>query len=50
MHTLPYIYRVGQKSKMFILSKCVDKNEKIGGTSTDTNSYRENEALSDIFT
>jgi len=27
----------------------VNKNEKIGGTWTNTNSYRENEALSDIF-
>jgi len=31
-------------------SKEVNKTEKIGGTWTTTNSYRENEAVSDIFT
>ena len=44
------IYRVAQKSKLLILSKYVNKTEKIGGTWTNTKSYRENEALCDIFT
>jgi len=42
------IYRVGKKS--LILSAYVDKTEDIGGTQTNTNSHRENEASSDIFT
>ena len=45
----PYTARV-KKSKLRFLSKYVNKTEKIGGTWTNTNSYRENEALSDIFT
>jgi len=45
-----FIYRVGEKSKLLILSEYVNKTEKIGGTWTNTNSYIENEALSDIFT
>jgi len=45
-----YRYRVGQKSKLLILSEHVNKAEKTGGTWTNTNSFRENEALSDIFT
>ena len=40
---------MGQKSKMFILSEYVNETEKMGGTWTNTNSYGENEALSDIF-
>ena len=40
----------GSKSKLLIFSEYVNKTEKIGGTWTNTNSYRENEALSDIFT
>ena len=44
------IYRVGHKSKRLILSECVSKTEKIGGMWTNTNIYRENGALSDIFT
>jgi len=43
------IRRVGQKSKLLILSKYVNKTEKIGGMWTNKNSYRENEALSNIF-
>jgi len=43
-------YKVGQKSKLLILSECVNKTEKVGGMWTNTNRYRENEALSDIFT
>jgi len=43
-------YRVGQKSKLLIFSEYVNKTEKIGGTWTNTNNYKENEALSDIFT
>jgi len=43
-------YRVGQKSKLLILSEYVNKTEKLGGTWTNTNIYRENGALSDIFT
>jgi len=46
----PENYRVGQKSKLLILSKYVNKTENTGGVWTSTNSYRENEALSDIFT
>jgi len=44
------INRMGQKSKLVILSVYVNKTEKIGGTLTTTNSYGENEAVSDIFT
>jgi len=44
------VYRMGQKSKLLLLCKYVNKTEKIGGTWTSTNSYRENEALSDTFT
>jgi len=40
---------VGQKSNLLILSEYINKTEKIGGTGTNTNSYRENKALSDIF-
>jgi len=43
------IYRVGKKGCL-ILSAYVDKTEDIGGTQTITNSHRENEASSDIFT
>ena len=43
------LYRVGQKSKLLILSEYVNKTEKIGGTWTNKNSYRENKVLSDIF-
>ena len=43
-----YIYRVGQKSKLLILSEYASKTEKIGMW-TNKNSYRENEVLSDIF-
>jgi len=42
--------RVGQKSKLLILSEYVNKIEKTRGMWTNTNSYRENGALSDIFT
>jgi len=38
------IYRVRHKSEY------VKKSEKIGGVRTNTNSYGENEVLSDIFT
>jgi len=44
------LYIVGQKSKLLILSKYVDKTEKIGGMWTNKNGCREKEALSDIFT
>ena len=44
------LYRVGPKSKLLILSDCVDKTEKIGGMWTKKNNYRENEALFDNFT
>jgi len=44
------VYRVGQKSKLLILSEYVNKTEKIGGVWTKTNICRENWALSDIFT
>jgi len=37
------MYRVGQKSKLLILSEFVNKTEKVGGTWTNTNRYRENE-------
>ena len=40
---------MGQKSKLLIFSEYVNKTEKIVGMWTDTNSHRENEALSDIF-
>ena len=40
---------MGQKSKLLVLSEYVNKTEKIGMW-TNTNIYRENEALSDIFT
>ena len=39
-----------KKYKLLILSEYVNKTEKTGGTWTNTNSYRENETLSDIFT
>ena len=39
----------GSKSKLLILSEYVNKTGKTGGTWTNTNSYRENEALSDIL-
>jgi len=42
-------YMVGQKSKLLILSKYVNKTDKTGGKWTNKNSYRENGALSDIF-
>ena len=38
------------KSKLLIFSEYVNKTVKIRGTWTNTKSYRENEALSDIFT
>ena len=44
------MYRVGQKSKLLILSEYVNKTEKLGGMWTKKNSYRENEVLSDVFT
>jgi len=44
------VYRVGQKSKLLILSEYVNKTEKIWGMWTNMNSYRENEVLSDICT
>jgi len=40
----------GQKSKLSILSEYVNKTEKIGGIWTKRKNYRENGALSDIFT
>jgi len=40
----------GSESKVLILSECVNKTDEIGATWTNTNSYREKEALSDIFT
>jgi len=47
-HRIP-IYRVGQKSKLSILSVYnVNKTQKTGGTWTNSNSNRESEALSDI--
>ena len=42
------VYRVSQKSKLLILRKCVNEDETIGGTWTNTISCRENEALSDF--
>jgi len=39
-----------KKIKLLILSEYGNKTEKIGGMWTNTNSYRESEALSDIFT
>jgi len=44
------IYRVDQKSKLVILSEYVNKTENIGEMWTNTNIYRENAALSYIFT
>jgi len=44
------LYRVGQKRKLLDLSEYVNKTEKIEGMWTNTNSYRKNEVLSDIFT
>ena len=44
-----HLYRVGQTSKLLNLSEGVNKTEKMGETWTDKNSYRENEALSDVF-
>jgi len=44
------IIQDGSKSKLMILSEYVSKTQKIGGIWTNTNIYRENEALSDIFT
>jgi len=43
------MYRVGLKSMLLILSEYVNKTQKIGGMWTNTNSYKENEALSDHF-
>ena len=43
-----FIYRVGEKSKLLILSEYVNKTEKIGVMWTNTNSYRESEDLSAI--
>jgi len=40
---------VAQKSKLLVLSEYVNKTAKIGGTWTNTNSYRENEASCDIL-
>ena len=37
------ICRLGQKSKLLILSECVNNTEKIGGMWTNKNSYREKE-------
>jgi len=45
-----YLQSGSKQSKLLILSKYDNKTEKIGGTWTNTNSYRENEALCDIFT
>jgi len=39
------IYTVGQKSKLLILREHVNKSEKIWGTWTNTNIYRENASL-----
>jgi len=39
-----------KKRKLLILSEYVNKTEKTGGMWTNTNSYRENEILSVIFT
>jgi len=44
------IYRVGQKSKLLVLSEHVNKTEKIRGMKDNTDIYRENGALRDIFT
>jgi len=44
------IYRLGQKSKLLILSERVNNTEKTGGMRTNTNSYGENGAATDIFT
>jgi len=43
------MYKVGLKSMLLILSEYVNKTQKIGGMWTNTNSYKENEALSDHF-
>ena len=43
------MYRVGLKSMLLILSEYVNKTQKIGRMWTNTNSYKENEALSDHF-
>ena len=40
----------GSKNKLLVLSEYVNKTEKMGGMRTDTNGYRENEALRDILT
>ena len=39
----------GSKSKLLIFSEYANNTEKIGGTWTNTNNYRENEALSGIY-
>jgi len=39
-----------KKQAVDFLSEYVNKTEKIGGMSTNKNSYRENEVLTDIFT
>ena len=39
------IYTVGQKSKLLILREHVNKSQKIWGTWTNTNIYRENASL-----
>jgi len=39
-----------KKQAVDFLSEYVNKTEKTGGMSTNKNSYRENEVLSDIFT
>jgi len=44
------IYRVGQESKLLMLSEYVNKTEKMGETWTNKSSYGESEVLSDIFT
>ena len=46
--TASHQYRVGQKSKLLILSEYANKTEKIGGMWKNKNSYRENEALFDF--
>jgi len=40
----------GSKSKLLTLREYINNTEKIGGTWTKTNSYRESEAVFDIFT
>jgi len=45
-----YKYLRGRsKSKLLILSEYVNKTEKTGGTWTNTNRYRENEAWSIVW-